>query len=75
MDDEIEIVEEHLSRGGSGGSGVKHFIFSSSIPEDERKELFTMIKKLGGYTTGTIYYTSEATHCVVPDRAIHSFGL
>ena len=62
-DDEIEVLDELPNYGGggggerSGGWGAKdrfrrnnryHFIFSNSIPEDERRDLFTKIKALGG---------------------------
>ena len=86
-DDEIEVLDEFPNYGGggggerSGGRGAKdqfgrnhryHFIFSNSIPEDERRDLFTKIKALGGYSTGSIFYTREATHCVAPNHSSRS---
>ena len=86
-DDEIEVLEECSNHGGggpggrSGGGGPKdrfgrnfkyHFIFSTSIPEDERRDLHSKIRKLNGYSTGSIFYTQEATHCVAPDRTTRS---
>ena len=86
-DDEIEVLDELPNYGGggggdrSGGRGAKdpfgrnhryHFIFSNSIPEDERRDLFTKIIALGGYSTGSNIYKREATHCVVPDHTTRS---
>ena len=86
-DDDIEVLEECSNHGGggwggrSGGGGPKdrfgrnfkyHFIFSTSIPEDERRDLHSKIRKLHGYSTGSIFYTQEATHCVAPDRTTRS---
>ena len=44
-DDEIEILEV---AGPTCGPTKKMFIFSSSIPPDERRRLHIMIRDLGG---------------------------